>query len=234
MSKAPATPAQPDLPDELDVPETLLELRGLELEACVLERIDLSERDASRLHLVECRLVQVDLSGSILKDASLRDVVAVDGSWANTHAEVATLRRVQLQKLRLTGVNLSDSTIEDTTFVDCRIDLASFRFAKLARVRFEGCRMEDVDFYEATLTSVVFDNCVLTGATWAGATFVRSEMRGCDLSGAINPEGLRGVRMPWPDVINAAGELAAAAGIEIVDEALPPPPRVDRRSTPPA
>jgi hypothetical protein len=42
-------------------------------------------------------------------------------------------------------------------------------------------------------------------------------MRGCDLSGAANPSQLRGVRMPWPDVISAAGELAAAVGIEIID-----------------
>jgi hypothetical protein len=39
-------------------------------------------------------------------------------------------------------------------------------------------------------------------------------MRRCDLTGSINPERLRGVRMPWTDVINAAGELAAAVGIQ--------------------
>ena len=32
-----------------------------------------------------------------------------------------------------------------------------------------------------------------------------------------NRERLRGVRMPWTDVLNAAGVLAAAAGIEIVE-----------------
>jgi hypothetical protein len=39
-------------------------------------------------------------------------------------------------------------------------------------------------------------------------------MRGCDLSGARNPEQLRGIRMPWVDIIRTAGELAAAVGIE--------------------
>jgi len=42
-------------------------------------------------------------------------------------------------------------------------------------------------------------------------------VRGVDLSGAGNPEYLRGVRMPWADVVNAAAELAEAVGIEIVD-----------------
>jgi uncharacterized protein YjbI with pentapeptide repeats len=77
--------------------------------------------------------------------------------------------------------------------------------------------MQEVDFYEAKLTSVVFTDCVLAGVTLAGATFTSSEMRGCDLSGAVNPGQLRGVRMARPDVINAAEDLAAAVGIEIVE-----------------
>jgi hypothetical protein len=51
----------------------------------------------------------------------------------------------------------------------------------------------------------------------AQASFRRSEMPGVDLSGAGNPECLRGVRMPRADVVDAAGELAEAVGIEIVD-----------------
>jgi uncharacterized protein YjbI with pentapeptide repeats len=63
----------------------------------------------------------------------------------------------------------------------------------------------------------MFEDCVLTRSSWSDASFRRSEMRGVDLSGAGNLECLRGVRMPWADVVNAAGELAEAVGIEIVD-----------------
>lgn len=217
MSKAPVVPAPPDLPDKLTVGVIPNELRGGELQACVVERVDLSDRDAVALKLVECRLVQVDMTGAALNDARFRDVLAIDGSWANMRAAGARLRRVQLQKLRLTGADLSGASIEDATFLECRIDLASLRFAKLQRVRFEHCLMDEVDFYEAKLTSVVFVDCILARVSWAGATFARSEMRDCDLSGAGNAERLRGVRMPWPDVVNAAAELAAAVGIEVVD-----------------
>jgi uncharacterized protein YjbI with pentapeptide repeats len=217
MSKAPVAPARPDLPHELMSRELPGELRELDLEGVLLERIDLSDREAPNLQLVKSRLEQVDLSGAAVLGAGFRDVIAVGGSWANIRAERATLRNVQLGKLRLTGANLALADIEDATFQDCRIDLASFRFAKLKRVRFENCQMQEVDFYEAKLTSVVFTDCVLAGVTLAGATFTSSEMRGCDLSGAVNPGQLRGVRMAWPDVINAAGELAAAVGIEIVE-----------------
>ena len=93
----------------------------------------------------------------------------------------------------------------------------SFRFTKFERVQFERCRLDEADFHGATFDSAVFLNCDLTGALWAEATFVRSDMRGCDLSRAGNPERLRGIRMPWPDVLNAAGVLAQAAGIEVID-----------------
>ena len=82
MSKAPLAPARPDLSRELVSQELPEELRGLDLEGVLLERIDLSGRDASNVQLVKCRLVQLDLSGSAAVGAGFRDVIAVGGSWA--------------------------------------------------------------------------------------------------------------------------------------------------------
>jgi uncharacterized protein YjbI with pentapeptide repeats len=215
--KVPADPAAPDLPGELvarDMPEELIDL---ELEARLLGHLDLSSRDARGLRLTESRLVDVDLTASFLGRARIRDVVWLGGSMANLRAEAATFRRVRLERVRATGVNLTTCHLEDVTFIDCRMDLAMFRFAHLDRVRFERCRMSEADFYEATLTSVVFEDTELTSASLAGATFDRSEMRGCDLSGVADPQRLRGVRMPWLDVIRSARELAEAAGINIIE-----------------
>ena len=119
--------------------------------------------------------------------------------------------------MRLTGAALGNAVLEDVLFSDCRVDLARFRFAKLLRVRFESCRLEEADLYSTGLTSVVFSACDLTGVGLAGASFVESEMRGCRLAEVGNPECLRGVRMPWPDVVQAADVLALAVGIEIVE-----------------
>jgi uncharacterized protein YjbI with pentapeptide repeats len=216
-SKAPIAPSPPDLPDELAGFDRPASLVGAELELVLLERVALADEDASRLQLLESRLVEVDLTGAKLAHALLRDVRVTEGSWANVRATGVTLRRVELERVRLTGAELSSSVLEDVTFVGCRLDLASFRAAKLSSVRFEGCRMEEVDFQDAALASCVFDDCVLTRSAWAGATLERSELRGVDIAGAGNPECLRGARMPWADVVNAAAELAAAVGIEIVD-----------------
>jgi hypothetical protein len=48
--------------------------------------------------------------------------------------------------------------------------------------------------------------------------FERTLMRGCDLDGVVDAPRLRGVAMPWPDVIRSAAVLADAVGIRIVVE----------------
>ena len=48
-------------------------------------------------------------------------------------------------------------------------------------------------------------------------TVQRVEVRGCDLTGLRGVEALRGVRMPWGDVLENASLFATVLGIEIVD-----------------
>jgi uncharacterized protein YjbI with pentapeptide repeats len=216
-SKLPIEPADPAVLDDPVTRELPEDLVDHELEACLLEGVDLSSRDARGLRLIESQLVEVDLTGSVLVRARMRDVVWRDGSLANLRAEGADVRRVRFERVRATGADFTTCHLEDVTFIDSRMDLANFRFAQLDRVRFERCRMNEADFYEAKLISVVFDDCDLTRASWSAATFERSEMRGCDLAGASDPERLRGVRMPWPDVIRSAREIAGAAGIGIIE-----------------
>jgi uncharacterized protein YjbI with pentapeptide repeats len=167
--------------------------------------------------LVEARLAGVELDSARLARTSLRDVLVEDGSWSNLDAREASLRRVEFRRVRMTGAAFPDAKLEDVRFVDCRLDLTSFRFARLERVAFEGCRLEEADFYEATLVSAAFSHCDLRGASVDGARFERAELRGCELEGLRGGERLRGVRMPWPDVVGSAGTFATALGIEIVE-----------------
>jgi uncharacterized protein YjbI with pentapeptide repeats len=116
-------------------------------------------------------------------------------------------------------VDFSWAALEDVSFTDCRIDLGAFQNVKLTRVLFEGCRLDEVDFSGAQLVSVTFSRCLLVRSLWTDATLTQSEMRDSDISGAGNPERLRGVRMPWPDVLASAAVFATALGVEIVEEA---------------
>lgn len=216
-SQPPSHPELPDLPAELRPAPAPEALDQLAMEASSLERADFSGRSASNVRLEQCRLDRVDLTGAELLRPLLADVAVDGGSWANLRTQAMRLRRVAMAGVRMTGANLSSASLEDVSLRDCRIDLASFRFAKLTRVRFERCRLDEIDFSGAELVSVAFIDCVMIQAMWADATLTRCEMRGTDISGAGNPERLRDVRMPWVDVLASAAELAAAAGIEIID-----------------
>lgn len=147
----------------------------------------------------------------------LVDVVVSDRDWANRQARGLVARRVELHRCRLTGAELAEAMLTDVTFTECRLELAGLRMAKLDRVVFRDCRMAECDFYAASLTDVLFVHCELREAIVSGIKPKRVELRRCDLAGLTGVEALRGVRMPWNDVLENGPLFAAALGLEIID-----------------
>ncbi len=215
-SRPPVKPDAPDLPDELRT-VAARQLGELDIEAIKLEKTDFAGQTGSSLRIDQSWLQQVDLADATVKAGLLTDVVVAGGSWANARLPDTRLRRVTARNVRMTGLDLSGVELEDVTFVECQMDLAAFRKATLKRVRFERCKLDEVDFSGAELSSVVFVESSLQRSSWAEAHLFRCEMRGSDITGAVNPECLRGLRMPWEDVLASAAVFAAASGIEIVD-----------------
>jgi uncharacterized protein YjbI with pentapeptide repeats len=150
-------------------------------------------------------------------EAGLTDVLVRDADWANRRVARASLLRVELQTVRLTGADLAESTFRDVRFVGCRLDLAAARLAKFERVVFSDCRLEELDLYGSQLQDVLIERCVLREATISGVTAKRVELRDCDLTGLRGAEALRGVRMPWNDVLQNAPLFAGVVGVEILD-----------------
>jgi uncharacterized protein YjbI with pentapeptide repeats len=213
----PVPTSTPDL-QEPSPREAPRQLRAAEIREARLEGPHLSERDCQGLQLIESIVADADSSAAILRRAHVRDSIIEGGNWSNADASESGFRRVEVRSARMTGINLTNAKIEDALFLDCRLDLASFRFARLERVRFEGCRMEEADLHGAHLTSVVIDSANLCRASLAEATLALSEIRGSELEGIGNPERLKGVAMPWVDIVRSAGTFAAALGVGIVDE----------------
>jgi hypothetical protein len=52
------------------------------------------------------------------------------------------------------------------------------------------------------------------------ASFARCELRGCILDGMRGADRLRGVAMPWEDIVASAGTFAAAVGVTVIDDRL--------------
>jgi uncharacterized protein YjbI with pentapeptide repeats len=150
-------------------------------------------------------------------ETGLTDVVVRDADWANRRVTRAQVLRAELHTVRLTGTDLAESSFRDVRFVGCRLDLAAARLSRFERVVFSDCRLEELDLYGSQLKDVVFERCTLREATISGVKSDRVELRGCDLTGLRGGEALRGMRMPWTDVLENAPLFAAVAGIEILD-----------------
>jgi len=150
-------------------------------------------------------------------EAGLTDAIIRDVDWANRRVARAALLRTELHTVRLTGADLAESTFRDVRFVGCRLDLAAARLSKFERVVFSDCRLEELDLYGSQLQDVLFERCVLREATFSEVTSKRVELRGCDLTALHGAEALRGMRMPWNDVLENAPLFASVAGVEIVD-----------------
>jgi hypothetical protein len=213
----PIPPANPDVGEDPPDAELPRALSGAEISGSAIAARSRRSIDATGVRIADARISDVDFADGEFVRCSITDVVWAGGTLANVRALDSNLRRVRFSDVRATGLNLAGATLEDVCFVSCRLDLSNFRMMKLERVRFEGCRMEEADFYQASLRSVMFDDCTLIGANWSGATFERSEIRGSDLSRSDGLESIRGVRMPWPDVVRSANEIARAAGVDVIE-----------------
>jgi uncharacterized protein YjbI with pentapeptide repeats len=153
-------------------------------------------------------------------EADLVDAIVEGLDWANRRVLRVSALRTELRGVRLTGADLAEATFRDVRFVDCRLDLAAMRLSTFERVVFSDCRMEECDLYGSRLQDVLLERCVLREATLSGVTSDRVELRSCDLTGLRGAEALRGMRMPWNDVLENAPLFAGVAGIEILDERL--------------
>jgi uncharacterized protein YjbI with pentapeptide repeats len=89
--------------------------------------------------------------------------------------------------------------------------------ASLERVVFRDCNMQECDLYCSHLKDVLLERCDLAEATLTGVTVQRVELRRCTITGVRGVEGLRGVRMPWQDVVENGPTFAAGLGIDIID-----------------
>jgi uncharacterized protein YjbI with pentapeptide repeats len=204
----------PDLPAHLEPAETLDAEAGLDCE--LLADASLPGLRATGLRIDASRLERVTLTGAWLPNLDTRDAELVGCDLANADLRGASLRRTRIAGGRLTGLNWSSGEGADLELDDCRADLASLAGTKLDRVRFSKCVFAQADFQGARMKVVVFEDCDLTGADLTGCRFDGVELRGCRLEGLRGADALRGVSMPWSDVLDAAALFAGACGVKVL------------------
>ena len=107
---------------------------------------------------------------------------------------------------------------EDVRATGGTMMLASIEQCRLQRVVFDGVNLRDASFAGSTLHDVAFLGCDLAGADFREARLKDCRIGGGTLDGVVGVGSLRGVAMPWPDLVASAGALAAALGIEVADD----------------
>jgi uncharacterized protein YjbI with pentapeptide repeats len=170
---------------------------------------------ASRVRVRESELRAVVLEAGTAPGLTLADVIMRDCGMSNVDGREGRLTRVEVHRSQLVGFGLSRGDVRDLRVVDSSLQLASFASATLRNVVFERANLAEASFMHARLESVAFVDCRLAGADFRHVKLAGCVLRGASLEGVLGVESLRGLRMPWPDVLGSAGALAAALGIDV-------------------
>ena len=93
--------------------------------------------------------------------------------------------------------------------------LSSIAHSTIRRACFEGVNLREASFVGTRLNSVTFDGCDLTGADFRDARLEHCTIRGSSLDSVAGVESMRGLTMPWADLVGSVGALAAALGIAV-------------------
>jgi uncharacterized protein YjbI with pentapeptide repeats len=83
---------------------------------------------------------------------------------------------------------------------------------------FERVKLTDASFMEARLERVVFVDCELTGSDFRGVRLKDCAIRGTSLERIRGVSSMKGLAMPWPDIVASAAALADGLGISIESE----------------
>lgn len=211
----------PDLPEltavSVDAGAAELELSGA-LVAVDVARGERGEVAVRRVRVRESELRGLVLGAGTAAGLTLIDVVLDGCGLSNVDGREGLMTRVEMRRSQLVGFGFTRGEARDLRVVDCSLQLASFTSATLHNVIFERVNLAEASFMDARLEAVAFVDCRLEGADFRDARLSGCAIRGATLDGVLGVESLRGLRMPWADVLSSAGALAAALGITIEPE----------------
>jgi uncharacterized protein YjbI with pentapeptide repeats len=204
----------PDLP----------ELEELSLSAAAAAIADLAGAlvagDGGSVHAERVRVQESELRGVVLAPGTvpglmLADVILHGCGMSNVDGREGRLSRVEVHRSQLVGFGMTRGEVRDVRVVDSSLQLASFASATLRHVVFEHVNLVEASFMHARLESVAFVDCRLEGADFRHARVSGCAIRGASLDGVLGIESLRGVQMPWSDILASAGAMATALGISV-------------------
>jgi uncharacterized protein YjbI with pentapeptide repeats len=206
-----AAPQLPEL-ESIELPDAG-ELGGLDLADALVEAAGATT--ATRIHVQESEVHGLSLPEGTATEFFLRDARLVELDATNGSARGAELRRVELANPRLVGFGITEGEIDDLRVSGGTMMLGSIAGSAIRHAVFEGVNLREASFADTRLTDVAFERCDLAGADFRGVRIEGCAIRGSSLEGVQGIDSLRGLTMPWDDLVGSAGALAGALGIAI-------------------
>jgi uncharacterized protein YjbI with pentapeptide repeats len=187
----------------------------LEIEGALVELKAPYEVRAERVQISESDVRGLTLGAGSVPGMRLADVVLSNCDLSNVDGREGSLVRAEIRACRLVGFALGGGMVRDVRVVDSALALSSFAYVGLRNVIFDRVNLREVSFMNARLQGVEFLDCQLEGADFRGVKLSSCAIRGSTLDGILGVESLKGLVMPWAEVLSSAAALAAAIGITI-------------------
>lgn len=166
-------------------------LRGWRLQACCLQRADLTEARLEGVHAA-----RADFSRARLRGSLWASVDAPRADFSRASARGAVLWRCAMRRTNWTGADLGASrwdavaapecaldgaSVEGAILRRCRLAAAELGSVDLSRAELDRCDLSGCDFRAARLEGTVVRNSRLCDTEWSGVAARGVELSQCDL-----------------------------------------------------
>ena len=191
-----------DDPKKIEWKQTLIDLRGRDLNGAVFEAAILNKADFSGAQLAEASFRGAQLQGAWFYQAQLQGALLdQEAQLQNAWLDEAQLQGASLERARLQGASLN---------------FAQLRGASLDGAQLQGASLSGAQLQGASLDGAQLQGASLDGAQLQGASLDWAQLHGASLSGAQ----LQGASLDWAQLHGASLDGAWLWGASLKDTAL--------------
>ena len=166
-------------------------------------------------------LESVNLQGTEIGEADLRDAVIRKGNLRGARLERANLMGADLAGACLQGAMLGEADLRGVKLEDADLQGASLRFADLRGAILEGANLVQADLWGTNLEGAVLTNANLRTATLNDANLQKTDLAGANLQGAeLGKADLRGANLRGAELVRAQMRGAKLQGAILAEASL--------------
>jgi uncharacterized protein YjbI with pentapeptide repeats len=188
---------------------------GAEWDGRLIDGADLSEVNATRVHLIECAITRchadtLELPGLVAAEVYVGAFSA--GTWRLKDSE---WRDATWADIRVGALMADNCSMVDVTIRDSKIDLFSLRGTKIKRLTLSDCRVGTLDISMSMVDELTLDGGFVGELLTDDARMKLVDVSRTELHEVGHPGSLRGLVVSPSQVTDMAEALATHLGIVV-------------------